>query len=73
MWMRRELAELLGQVKPPTVSKEDIERSGLEVIKPDVIEQYEHEGRIASNCVERVCFPMFPFSERRLSDRVCYQ
>jgi hypothetical protein len=48
-----ELAELLGQVKPPTVSKEDIEKSGLEIIKPDVLRQYESEGKVASNCVER--------------------
>jgi hypothetical protein len=27
-----ELAELLGQVKPPTASKEDIDNSGLEII-----------------------------------------
>jgi hypothetical protein len=51
----RELAELLGQVKPPTVSKEDIEKSGLEVIKISQVAQYEKENKIASNCTERVC------------------
>jgi hypothetical protein len=50
----RELAELLGQVKPPTVSKEDIEKSGLEVIKSSQVAQYEKENKIASNCTERV-------------------
>lgn len=54
-WFCRELAELLGQVKPPTASREDIEKSGLEVIKPAQLEQYEKESKIASNCTERVC------------------
>jgi len=48
-----ELAELLGQVKPPTASKEDIERSGLQVIKATMVSQYEREGKITSNCAER--------------------
>ena len=50
----RELAELLGQVKPPTVSKEEIERSGLEIIKASMLEEYEKQGRVASNCIDRV-------------------
>ncbi|KAG6377213.1 hypothetical protein JVT61DRAFT_1267 [Boletus reticuloceps] len=48
-----ELAELLGQVKPPTVSKEEIEKSGLEIIKASMLEVYEKQGRIASNCIDR--------------------
>ncbi|KAH9073536.1 hypothetical protein EDB83DRAFT_2358195 [Lactarius deliciosus] len=28
-----ELAELLGQVKPPTATKEDIDKSGLETLE----------------------------------------
>ncbi|THU91477.1 hypothetical protein K435DRAFT_863395 [Dendrothele bispora CBS 962.96] len=48
-----DLAELLGQVKPPTVSKEEIERSGLEVIKATQLEEYETNGKISSNCTER--------------------
>ncbi|RDB16059.1 hypothetical protein Hypma_003479 [Hypsizygus marmoreus] len=48
-----ELAELLGQVKPPTVTKEDIERSGLEIIKSSQLEQYEKAQKISSNCTER--------------------
>lgn len=50
----RELAELLGQVKPPTASKEEIDNSGLEVIKADSLEEYAKDGRVATNCVDRV-------------------
>lgn len=52
--LNRELAEMLGQVKPPTVSKEEIEKSGLEICKPAALEEYEKAGRVASNCLERV-------------------
>lgn len=55
--INRELAELLGQVKPPTVSKEEIERSGLEIIKATTLEEYDKQGRVASNCIDRVRFP----------------
>jgi hypothetical protein len=48
-----ELAELLGQVKPQTVSKEDIEKSGLETIKASMLEEYEKQGRVSSNCIDR--------------------
>ncbi|KAF8260984.1 hypothetical protein EI94DRAFT_1810948 [Lactarius quietus] len=48
-----ELAELLGQVKPPTATKEDIDNSGLEVIRPSVLAEYEKIGRIAPMCVDR--------------------
>ncbi|KAL4080852.1 hypothetical protein J3A83DRAFT_84976 [Scleroderma citrinum] len=48
-----ELAEFLGQVKPPTASKEDIERSGLEVIQASSLEEYEKTERVANNCTER--------------------
>lgn len=48
-----ELAELLGQVKPPTATKEDIEKSGLEIIKPKQLAQFEKAGKISANCVER--------------------
>jgi hypothetical protein len=50
----RELAELLGQVKPPTASKEEIDKSGLEVIKADSLEEYAKDGRVATNCADRV-------------------
>lgn len=45
---------MLGQVKPQTASKEEIEKSGLEIINPAKLEQYEKEGKVASNCLERV-------------------
>lgn len=48
-----ELAELLGQVKPPTATKEDIDGSGLQVIKASELKRYEQEKKITSNCVER--------------------
>jgi len=48
------LAELLGQVKPPTVTKEDIEKSGLEIIKATQLAEYERENKISSNCIDRV-------------------
>lgn len=48
-----DLAELLGQVKPPTVSKEEIDKSGLEVIKSTSLAEYERGGKISSNCVDR--------------------
>jgi len=48
-----ELADLLGQVKPQTVSKEEIDNSGLEVIPRTALEQYEKDGKVASNCMER--------------------
>ncbi len=50
----RELAELLGQVKPPTATRDDIAKSGLQIIKASEVTRYEQEGRVASNCVERV-------------------
>ena len=50
----RELAEVPGQVKPPIVTREEIERSGLEVVRPDVLAAYEKDGKVAANCTERV-------------------
>ena len=57
-----ELAELLGQVKPPTASKEDIDNSGLEIIRSSVLAEYEKIGRIAPMCVDRVRFFFFWFA-----------
>ncbi|KAI0643074.1 hypothetical protein C8Q79DRAFT_916281 [Trametes meyenii] len=48
-----ELAELLGSVKPQVATREDIEKSDLQTIKFSELEQYEREGRVASNCVDR--------------------
>jgi hypothetical protein len=54
MYVSRELVDLLGQTKPPTASKEDIDNSGLEIIRRDQVVAREQEGRVASNCIERV-------------------
>ena len=66
-----ELAELLGQVKPPTATKEDIAKSGLEVIRPADLIQYEKDGRVASNCIDRVRPHRF-CRLRRLIDALAY-
>jgi len=50
----RELAALIGQAKPPTATPEDIEKSGLQIIKSTDIPQYAAESRVASNCIDRV-------------------
>ena len=50
----RELAALIGQVKPPTATPEDIEKSGLQIIKSADIPHYAAEGGVASNCIDRV-------------------
>ncbi|OJT15574.1 hypothetical protein TRAPUB_6321 [Trametes pubescens] len=48
-----ELAELLGQVKPQVATREDIDKSDLQIVKYSELEKYEREGRVSSNCVER--------------------
>ena len=53
-----ELAELLGQAKPQTASKEEIDNSGLEVIRMSSLAEYEKAGRVAPMCVDRVCLPV---------------
>jgi len=57
----RELAALIGQVKPPTATPEDIEKSGLQIIKSTDIPQYAAEGKVASNCIDRVSLNLPPF------------
>ena len=54
-----ELAELLGQAKPQTVSREDIDNSGLEVIRMNSLAAYEKAGRVAPMCVDRVRLAVF--------------
>ena len=54
-----ELAELLGQAKPQTVSREDIDNSGLEIIRVSSLTEYEKAGRVAPMCVDRVRLPLF--------------
>ncbi|KAI0689248.1 hypothetical protein BC835DRAFT_1549299 [Cytidiella melzeri] len=64
-----ELAELLGQAKPPTATEEEIEKSGLEVIKASQLGRYEADGKISSNCTDRclVCLDDYePEDEVRL-------
>lgn len=67
-----ELAELLGQAKPQTVSKEDIDNSGLEVMRSSSLTEYEKAGRVAPMCVDRVCLPFFFYLDDvdEISERV---
>ncbi|KAF8517391.1 hypothetical protein BU17DRAFT_49790 [Hysterangium stoloniferum] len=48
-----DLAELIGQAKPPVATKDDIEKSGLAVIKASALPDYDKAGKIASNTVEK--------------------
>ncbi|KAI9507239.1 hypothetical protein F5148DRAFT_981682 [Russula earlei] len=60
-----ELAELLGQAKPQTASKEDIDNSGLEVIRMSALAEYEKAGRVAPMCVDRclICLEEYNLEE----------
>ncbi|KAI0061761.1 hypothetical protein BV25DRAFT_1826496 [Artomyces pyxidatus] len=58
-----ELADLLGQVKPPTATKEDIDKSGLEIIRQANLEQYEKDGRVAPMCVDRCLICLEDYAE----------
>ena len=52
MW---ELAELLGQAKPPTATRADIARAGLAVLRPAALARLRDEGRVVDGaCAERV-------------------
>ena len=48
------LAEFLGQVKPPVATREDIEKAGLELIKPSQLTDYLKEDKIATNTADGV-------------------
>ncbi|KAL5501626.1 hypothetical protein ACEPAH_8886 [Sanghuangporus vaninii] len=64
-----ELADFLGQVKPPVVTEEEIERSGLELFKAAALKDYVSSGRVASNCLDRclICLDDYiPDDELRL-------
>lgn len=63
----RELAELLGQVKPPTATKEDIDKSGLQIIKASELSHYEQEGRVSANCLDRVRHSQYATCENFLT------
>ncbi|KAG8740206.1 hypothetical protein FRC10_004607 [Ceratobasidium sp. 414] len=51
LWM---LNEFLGQVKPPTASREDIANAGLRVIKGAQVGELAKDGSVTENCTERV-------------------
>ncbi|KAI0768971.1 hypothetical protein BD413DRAFT_558742 [Trametes elegans] len=64
-----ELAELLGQVKPQVATREDIDKSDLQIVKFSELARYEREGRVASNCLDRcwICLDSYqPEDELRL-------
>ncbi|OCB84062.1 hypothetical protein A7U60_g8733 [Sanghuangporus baumii] len=64
-----ELADFLGQVKPPVVTEEEIERSGLELFKAAALKYYASSRRVASNCLDRclICLDDYnPDDELRL-------
>ncbi|KAM5533122.1 hypothetical protein V8D89_013170 [Ganoderma adspersum] len=60
-----ELAELLGQVKPPVATREEIDRSGLQIINSSELARYEQQGKVASNCAERclICLDDYSVDE----------
>lgn len=47
------LAELIGQVKPPTASREEIEKSGLKIVNGSEIAELEARGDVISNTAEK--------------------
>jgi hypothetical protein len=47
------IGELMGQVKPPTVSREGIEKAGLRVVKGEDMLLLGKEGIVLESCVER--------------------
>lgn len=59
----------MGQVKPPVATREDIDNSGLQIIKSSDLPRLEEEGRVASNCVERVSHPGEPRDYLMLTPR----
>ncbi|KAJ1303519.1 hypothetical protein OPQ81_011704 [Rhizoctonia solani] len=50
LWM---LNEFLGQVKPPTATREDIANAGLRVVKGVDIKALAQSGAVTENCTER--------------------
>lgn len=58
-----ELTELLGQVKSSTASREDIEKSGLKIIKASALKVLEEEGKVTSNCVDRCLICLDEYDE----------
>jgi hypothetical protein len=60
------LAHLLGQVKPPTATRDEIERSGLQVVKGSELERLMQEGRVLNNTSEKCLGECCPFFARNL-------
>ena len=57
------LAELMGQVKPPTATSEDIDNSGLEVIKGFTVKTYCAEGKVLENSADRCMVCLSDYEE----------
>jgi hypothetical protein len=53
------IGELMGQVKPPTVSREGIEKAGLRVVRGEEMERMGEEGVVLNSCVERCLVSLF--------------
>ncbi|WVW85286.1 hypothetical protein I302_107324 [Kwoniella bestiolae CBS 10118] len=47
------ISELMGPAKPPTVDKEEIEKSGLKIVKGSEMEGLRRDGGVLDNCGER--------------------
>lgn len=54
-------------MKSSTASREDIEKSGLEIIKASALSALEEEGKVTSNCVDRVRSFVFSFMRKALT------
>lgn len=67
------LSELLGQVKPPTATKEDLEKAELEIWPAAKLQELVDEGKVLSSCLDRclVCLGDYEPEEevRRLNCR----
>ncbi|CAE7078486.1 unnamed protein product [Rhizoctonia solani] len=50
LWM---LNEFLGQVKPPTVSRDDIAKAGLRIVKGTEVKELAETKAVTENCTER--------------------
>ncbi|QRV92604.1 Zinc finger RING-type protein [Ceratobasidium sp. AG-Ba] len=62
LWM---LNEFLGQVKPPTASREDIAKAGLRVIKGHQVEEFAKDGGVTENCTERCLICLDDYEEEQ--------
>ncbi|KAG8686512.1 hypothetical protein FRC11_008828 [Ceratobasidium sp. 423] len=50
---REMLNEFLGQVKPPTATREDIAKAGLRIVKGVDVKELAASGSVAESCTER--------------------